>query len=455
MAERRSAGPRRAGREDTLALRLTLAFLGITLAALALLAGLTVVFAAGDVSGLARHQRSELTAGVAAAAGAAWERTGSWAGADLSPALELAARTGTDAQIRDDAGTVVASSPGYAAQSARPMFSSAVIGHGKRVGTAVVRFTGTGLGRADHRLEIALLRALAIAAGVAALVALLTALAMARRLVRPVARIISVTRAMGSGQRDVRVGAVQAPAELRELAAAFDQMADRLDRNEHLRRDLVADVAHELRTPVAVLQAGHEALLDGVAEPTPDELASLRDEVLRLGRMIGDLQTLSAADAAALQLTRQRCDLAGIAADAAESLAGRFEAADIALERQLTAVDVLADRRWLHQLVTNLLTNALKFSPAGRRVIIEVRPDQADAVLTVTDFGIGIPAEDLPHIFDRFWRGGRASETPGTGIGLAIAAELATAHGGQLTAASQPGAGTQMTLILPRAQPAR
>jgi signal transduction histidine kinase len=444
-AVRRQAGG------STLALRLALGFLGVALAAVALLAGLTAVFAARDVSSLARSQRGELTTAIAAAAGAAWERTGSWSGADLSPALDLAARTGADAQIRDNRGAVVASSPGYGAQAGRPTFSSPVRVDGRRVGTAVVRFTGAGIGSADHALETALLRALAAAAGLAALLALVTALAIARRLASPVARIISVTRAMGSGQRDARVGAVRAPAELRELATAFDQMADRLDRNEQLRRDLVADVAHELRTPVAILQAGHEALLDGVAEPTPAELASLRDEVLRLARMIGDLQRLSAADAAALQLTRRRCDLASIAADAADSLASRFDAAGTVLERRLTGVDVLADRRWLHQLVTNLLTNALKFSPAGSRVIVEVRPEPDAAVLTVTDSGIGIPAADMPHIFERFWRGSPAAQTPGSGIGLAIAAELATAHGGDLAATSRPGAGTQMTLTLPRA----
>jgi two-component system, OmpR family, sensor histidine kinase BaeS len=436
-------------RSDSLALRLALGFLGVALAAVALLAGLTAVFAARDVSDLARHQRTELTTAIAAASAAAWDKTDSWAGADLSPALDLASRTGADAQIRDASGSVVASSRDFAAQAGQPQFSAPVMVQRMRVGEAAVRFTGAGLGRADRALESALLQALATSAGVAVLLALVTAFAISRRLTRPVARIISVTRAMGSGKRDARVGGVRAPSELRELATAFDQMADRLDRNEQLRRDLVADVAHELRTPVAVLQAGHEALLDGVAEPTPAELASLRDEVLRLARMVDDLQMLSAADAAALQLARHRCDLAEIAAAAADSLAGRFEAASTTLERRLEEADVLGDPRWLHQLVTNLLTNALKFSAPGGRVIIQVGPAGQEAVLHVTDFGIGIPAADMPHIFDRFWRGRQASETSGSGIGLAIAAELTRAHGGQLTATSEPGAGTRLTLILP------
>src|SRR5262249_61448081 len=137
-----------------------------------------------------------------------------------------------------------------------------------------------------------------------------------------------------------RVGPLPAPGEIGELATAFDLMADTLDRQEQLRRDLVADVAHELRTPIAVLQAGHEALLDGVAEPTPEQLTSLRDEVLRLARMVDDLQTLAAADAASLHLERRRCDLADIASDAAGSLARRFETAGVALNSAAAGPEV-------------------------------------------------------------------------------------------------------------------
>ena len=322
---------------------------------------------------------------------------------------------------------------------------------GQQLGTALVRTTGSGLGAADNVLRRALLQAIAGAAGLAALLALVAGLAVARRITRPVARLIAVTRSMADGDRASRAGDVRAPGELQDLAAAFDHMADTLDREDQIRRDLVAGVAHELRTPIAVLQAGHEALLDGVTEPTPGELSSLRDEVLRLARMVDDLQTLAAADAASLHLQRRQCDLAGIAAEAAGSLARRFEAAGIALRRQLSGAPVLGDPRWLHQVVTNLLGNAVKFTPAGGTVTIVTRPDGPDAVLEVADTGIGIPAAELPHIFDRFWRGRNAAQISGSGIGLAIAAELARAHGGTLTASSTPGEGTRLTLTLPRA----
>ena len=440
-------------RGGTLGLRLALAFLTVALAAVALLAGLTAAFAAADVSNLATQQRGELAKAITALAGAAWDQNNTWSGANFSAVRDLATSTGAAVQIRDQAGHVVMTSPGFdtadGSESSRP-----IVVEGQPVGTALVRSTGSGLTAADRSLKIALLRAIAGAAGLAALLALLTGLAVARRITRPVIRLIEVTRAMAAGDRAARVGEIRAPGELRELAAAFDQMAGTLDRQEQIRRNLVADVAHELRTPIAILQAGHEALLDGVAEPTPAELGSLRDEVLRLARMVGDLQTLAAADAASLNLTRSPADLAELAAAAADSLARRFEAAGITLDRDLAASPVLADAHWLHQVITNLLTNALKFTPAGGGVTISTRSNGTEAVLRVTDTGAGIPADDLPRIFDRFFRGQQAAPVSGSGIGLTVAAELAQAHGGRLTAVSKtkgPGRGTQMTLSLPSA----
>ncbi len=444
------ADPPAPPRGGTLGLRLALAFLGVALAAIALLAGLTAAFAAADVSNLASQQRGDLAKAIAAMAAAAWDENRTWSSADLSSVLDLAAPTGAAVQIRDQAGQVVTSSRGFAtadgSQSSLP-----VSVRGERVGTALVRSTGSGLNAADRSLKTALLRAIAGAAGLAALLALFTGLAVARRITRPVTRLIAVTRAMAAGDRSARVGEIHAADELRELAAAFDQMAGTLDRQEQIRRNLVADVAHELRTPLAILQAGHEALLDGVAEPTPAELGSLRDEVLRLARMVGDLQMLAAADAAALNLTRTPADLAELAATAADSLARRFEAAGITLDRELSASPVLADPHWLHQVITNLLTNALKFTPAGGHVTISTRSNGTEAMLRVTDTGAGIPPGDLPRIFDRFFRGQQAAQISGSGIGLAIAAELVQAHGGRLTAASEVGHGTQMTLSLPSA----
>jgi signal transduction histidine kinase len=478
MTDDRPAGPRPAPgaipsaghRGTTLGLRLALAFLGVALAAVALISVLTAVFSAVDVSSLATSQRGNLAQAFAVSAGSSWQQNQSWSGADLQPVLDFAEQAGAQLQVRDAAGRTVATTPRFTAAAGQTTGAPVVV-DGRTQGSVLVGLGSSGLGAADAVLRTALLRAIAGAAGLAALLALLVGLGVSRRITRPVARLIAVTRTMAGGDRSARAGEIKGPGELRELAVAFDDMADTLDREDKIRRDLVASVAHELRTPVAVLQAGHEALLDGVTEPTPHELGSLRDEVLRLARMVDDLQTMAAADAAVIQLARERHDLADIAASAADSLARRFETAEVTLDRRLAAAPVLADERWMHQVVTNLLGNALKFTPAGGTVTISTGtistgtistgtistgaaatgPDGPSAVLEVADTGIGIPADELPRIFDRFWRGQAAAQTSGSGIGLAVAAELTSAHGGTLTAASGPGEGTRLTLTLPRA----
>jgi two-component system sensor histidine kinase BaeS len=443
MARRAGAGPIR--------LRLALAFVAVALAAVALLAGLTAAFVAADVSRLATLQQSDLTRAIAVAAGAAWNSSESWAGADLSPVLDLAAQVGAAVQVRDAAGGVVSSPHGFAGLSTGTEVREPVVVQGQGAGSVTVRFTGAGLGGADAALRAGLWRAIAGAAGLAALLALLVALAVSRRITSPVERLIEVARAMGRGDPQVRAGDVRGPGELRDLAIAFDQMAESLARQEKVRRNLVADVAHELRTPVAVLQAGHEALLDGITEPTPGQLASLRDEVLRLARMVDDLKRLASAEAAALQLTLVPCDLADIAATAADRLASAFDVAGIRLQRRLAEEQVMADPGRLHEVIANLLTNALKFTPAGGSVLLEAGPHERHARLRVCDTGTGIPPDELPHIFDRFFRGQRASAVAGSGIGLTVVAELVRAHAGRLDVTSKPGQGTKITITLPRA----
>jgi two-component system sensor histidine kinase BaeS len=192
-------------------------------------------------------------------------------------------------------------------------------------------------------------------------------------------------------------------------------------------------------------------LLDGVVQPTPGQLGSLRDEVLRLARIVDDLRVLSSAEAAALQLTRRRCDLADIAAGAVDSLSGSFDTAGVSIERRLTGVQIMGDQGRLREVITNLLVNALKFTPAGGSVLLETGPRQARATLSVSDTGMGIQPDELPHIFERFYRGQRAAGITGSGIGLAVVAELVRAHDGRLDVTSTPGQGTKITVILPRA----
>jgi two-component system, OmpR family, sensor histidine kinase BaeS len=259
---------------------------------------------------------------------------------------------------------------------------------------------------------------------------------------------------MGAGDSSVRVGDTRGVHEVRELSAAFDQMADSISAEERSRRDMAADMAHELRTPIAVLQAGLESMQDGVAEPTPDNLGLLRGEVVRLAQMADDLRILASGHSAELKVELATHDLAAIAAAAADSVATAFAAANVSLTTRLTAVDVRADARRIGQVVVNLLSNAVKFTPAGGSVTLETGPAPSPrfAILRVSDTGIGIAADDLPFVTQRLFRGQSGADASGSGIGLAIVDQLVQLHHGHLEIASEPGLGTQVTVMLPRAE---
>ena len=428
---------RRLRGQGTVGLRLALAFIAVAVLAVALVAVLAVLFTDRDISALIQQRRVDLTNSLAAGAISTYN-TGQlgWDDVDLDPALKRADSDGAQAAVLDDQGLLVASTL-TDPRSLGGIIRRPLITGGQRIGTLLVRFTGQGLTASADHLRASLVRAVIGAAGLAAVLALLAAVLVSRRITRPVTRLIESARAMGRGDRRARVGQIaDAPAELRELAAAFDQMADSLTAQEQLRRNLVADVAHELRTPVAVLQANTEALLDGLVAHTPEQTASLHEEAKRLGQMVEDLQTLAAAEAAALQLSRQPCDLAQIAAEEADDWDASFAAAGVSFSRRLESAPVLADPVRLHQIITNLLSNALKFTPPGGQVRISLSPGGGKARLEVSDTGPGISPDDQPHVFDRLWRGADAAQTAGSGIGLAVAAELARAHEGSIDLAS-------------------
>jgi two-component system, OmpR family, sensor histidine kinase BaeS len=439
----------RTGDAASLGMRLSLAFVAVALSAVALLAVLTAALSVAAINQSAQGERLRFTQAMAVVAAAARSQASSWSRADLMPTVDLAAKLHSDVQVSDNSGRPIAVSGDFGADTGS-VEQAPIFVRGHREGLLAARFQ-TGLGPSDSRLRSKFWSAIAGAGGLAALVALVVAIAISRRITRPVVRLIETARAVGAGDHSARVGSIRAPPELADLAETFDQMADALARQEQLRRYLVADVAHELRTPVAVLQAGHEALLDGVVPVTPDQLASLHDEVLRLARMVDDLQTLAAAEAAALQLSLQSCDLAEIAAAAAGSLAGRLESSQLVLKQRLPPAPARADARWMHQVVTNLLGNAAKFTPPGGRVILSTGLDGDRATLSVSDNGVGITPEQLPHIFERFWRGTNTTGVAGSGIGLAVVAEVVRGHDGDLRVTSQPGQGTLIEVSVPRA----
>ncbi len=344
-------------------------------------------------------------------------------------------------------GTATSTEPGTGATTLP------IVVDGQQVGTAQLTLP-TSEPVAVAAARTALLEQVGLAAVAAVLLAAGAAAVVSRRMSRPLRALADATRAFAAGDPHADARLRPAPGELGEVGAAFTDMAATVRRQDELRRAVVADVAHELRTPITILRGQTEQLLDGITEPTEAHLVSLHDEVLRLGRLTDDLAALSAADAAGLALHPGEVDLGALTERAVDALRTPFADAGLTVELDARAdVEVHGDSTRLTQVVTNLLTNAAKFTPPGGTVTVTADHDETDAVLTVADTGPGIAADELPHVFERFWRGRAAGGRSGTGIGLAVVTALVQAHHGTVAATSPAGGGARFTVRLPLMSP--
>jgi two-component system sensor histidine kinase BaeS len=439
MPDRRRRAP------HPLAWRLLAAFVAISVGAVGLFGLLMILVTDSDVNALANQQKQAATAAIVASVESTYARHDRWVGTDLHPALALAAATGARIEILDLVGARVTSArrPPPAGAQSLP-----IVVDGATVGKVLVGFDQSGLTPADSRFRHRLLTGAGVVAVIAALAAVALAVIVAARISRPLQTLTRAVRAIERGGRSVRIGPVTSSAELAALASGFDQMADALDRQDQLRQALVADVAHELRTPIAILQATCEAVIDGITQPDMAVVTSMHEEVLRLSRRVADLATLTSAETAGLRLIRSPLDIREVAADAAATLEHLFSTSQVELIVDLTPATVTGDQARLFQVISNLLTNAAKFTPAGGTVHLTVRPEPNQVVLEVADTGIGISPNDINHVFERFWRS-RSSPAQGSGVGLAVVAELVAAHHGTVTVSSAPGHGSLFTVKLP------
>lgn len=330
------------------------------------------------------------------------------------------------------------------------------------LGLGLVAVLGTGAAIASWT-GVAPWRGGAIVVGVLSVIGVVGVIATALVLrtflhgvVRPLGRLSAAADRVANGDYGTRVPEDGLPI-LRMLSRSFNTMTDRLDAHDRLRRDMMADLAHELRTPVTVLQGTLEGVIDGVFPVDVNRLHVLLDETHVLSRLIDDLRTLALAESGVLPLERESTDVARLVADVVRSFANSADARGVRLGTDVDSatapIDIDAVR--IREVLGNLMTNAIRHTPAGGRVSIAVRDDahpngRAEMTVEVRDTGIGIAPDDLPHVFDRFHKG---PESRGTGLGLAIAKNLVVAHGGEIQMRSTPGEGTVVAFTLPRGAP--
>ena len=321
-------------------------------------------------------------------------------------------------------------------------------------GTITVAQRGSGLLTPEEtHLQSSLDRLHLIAGGISVLVALLLSFVLAETLSRPLRRIRAAAHRIAAGDLQTRVPSA-GDAEISSVGRALNTLAETLEHEEQLRKRTVADLAHELRTPVNGLLARIEAAQDGLLTGA-DNLESMHEEALRLTRLVDDLARLADAEQPGLLLEKHRLDLSEPARAAARSLEPQFAEAGIQLSVRADPVWIDGNSRRIEQVVTNLLTNALRYTRKGGSVELLVHQVEDAAVLEVADSGIGIRPEELDNVFMRFWRSdpSRSPTTGGTGIGLAIVRELVRAHDGRMEAESIFGSGSTFRAILPALEP--
>ncbi|MCX6048813.1 MAG: ATP-binding protein [Chloroflexi bacterium] len=302
---------------------------------------------------------------------------------------------------------------------------------------------------------VAVTRAVLLAGLVAGVVAVLLAGLLVRQITHPLATLTQASSQIADGDLMVRVP-VQSKDELGKLAATFNRMAGSLETQEKLRRNLMADIAHELRTPLAGIQGTVEALEDGIFPPTAENFAAIHEQVILLNRLVEDLRTLANAEAGQLALDLAPLDLMALVQRQVAAFQSQANSHQIGLALQVAdnLPPIQGDGQRLGQVLNNLLDNALRHTPANGNVTVKVAAEPSGIGLTVTDSGEGIAAADLSHVFDRFYRAdpSRHRATGGAGLGLAIVRQLVEAHGGKVEATSPPAGrsqGSAFHLFLP------
>ena len=288
---------------------------------------------------------------------------------------------------------------------------------------------------------------------IGAIIALLLGVFLSRTLTHPIRELTRATHAVSEGDLSQQVP-VRSKDELGELAQAFNKMSSELSRSVNARKQMTADIAHELRTPLSLILGHAEAVHDGVLPPTRENFEIIREEATRLEHLVNDLRTLSLADAGELSIQLQRLQPQRLLNEVSSLYQYQAQRENITFELDVAPhlADIEVDPGRMTQVLTNILDNALRHTPEGGRVILAAREVDDTVELSVQDSGPGLSVEDIDRIFERFYRAdaSRQREDGGSGLGLAIARSIVQAHGGQLLAESELGAGLKVRIRLPK-----
>lgn len=370
---------------------------------------------------------------------------------------ELATYTGTRIVVEDSAGRIIANSEWGTPDDEAPERTPGTVGgvfmiEGDPFLVYIELTEVTGLGASQVAFLNSVNRALAIAVASAVLAAVFLTIMLSRRILRPIDSLQIGARSLAQGDLDYRV-LVRSNDEIGDLALAFNTMAEALSKQEQVKQQMVSDVAHELRTPLSNVRGYLEAIQDGLATADEKTIDSLHEEVLLLTRLVEDLQELALAESGQLHLMPKPVSLSGIVERTLTALFPRIneKRLDVTTKIPPDLPEIVVDPERIGQVLRNLLTNAIAYSPPAGQISVEIVPHGRSIEVRVSDTGPGIEAEHIPLVFERFYRVdvSRTRLTGGAGLGLAIAKQLVQAHGGEVGVSSTIGKGSTFWFSIP------
>ena len=453
--------------------KLLLSFLAVALIGVVVVSYLASQITAQEVRGLMFGGGMTNESSLAQELAGYYRGHGSWDGVASILESGYSGMMGQRLLITDSQDRVVADTRGtLIGQTLIDSSGTAITVDGKKVGVLIVRggmmggMMGQGGPPSDRPGEGVILarvyQSIVLAGAAAVLAAFIIGGLFAYGLVRPIRQLTDATTVIARGDLSHRVN-INHNDEIGDLSRAFNKMAGDLQNAERLRREMTADIAHELRNPLAVLQSNVEAIIDGVLPSTPENLQPLLDQTQLLSRLVEDLRTLTLADAGQLSLDKTETDLAALIRSVIAQFAASADSKSISLHADVSneLPSLTLDPQRMAQVLGNLISNAIRHTPERGVISVQLSvisvPKQIPLItdhclrVTVSDSGVGIPPESLPHIFDRFYRvdKSRSRSQGGTGLGLAIAKQLVEAHGGKIWAESEVGKGTNVKFTLP------